>query len=443
MRKPHAGRVALAALAGLAALTLGSCGPEAPQGPIEISWMNFAQPQEKAIFDKVIAKFEASHPNVKIKFVSVTQEQYGPKIQASMAANNLPDVFYAGPADIRTYVDNKKLLNLTEFLKDARDPAPTDIYENALRKYRYDGKKVGQGDLWALPKDLGPFAFGYNKTMFEKAGIPLPDKDKPYTFAEWLDVCKKLTRDIDGDGKMDQWGTGLNIRWSFIQFAWGNGGDFLDESQTKVDITNPKFVEALQFFADQTLKYGITPSMGEAQSLDTYQRWLKGQIGFFPIAPWDLAAFKELKFDYDLIPWPVGAEGMKTATWLGSVGYGVAATTKHPREAAEFALYLSADKEAMTMMTDLDMQIPNLIDLQDLYVNKPGNPANRKEYIDIINDYGRGWPDEFTYNGAWFAEFWVNIAQVTDGKKSAADYCAELQPKMQKLLDQANKKMKE
>ena len=410
----------------------------------EITWMNYAQPQEKAIMEKVIEKFEKAHPGVKIKFISVTMDQFGPKIQAALAANNLPDVFYVSPEAIRTYVDNKKLLSLTPYVEGAKKSGMNvnDIYENALNKYRYDGKKVGTGDLWALPKDLGPFAFGYNKDLFKKAGIPLPDKDKPYTFAEFTDVCKKLTKDVNGDGKMDQWGTGLNVRWSFIQFAWANGGDFLDASKTKVDIANPKFYEALQYWADHTLKDGITPTMGEAQSMDTYQRWLKGEIAFFPVAPWDLAAFKNLSFEYDVIPWPVGKAGMKSATWVGSVGYGVAANTKHPELAAEFALYLSADKEAMEMMTDMDLQIPNLKSLAPRYVNKPGYPANRQEYIDIINDYGRSWPAEFTYNAVWFDEFWINIQTVLDGKVTAKEYCEKMQPKMQKLLDRANSRMK-
>jgi len=408
----------------------------------EITWMNFAQPQEKAIFEKVIAKFEGSHPGTKIKFISVTQDQFGPKIQAAMASNTLPDVFYVGPADIRTYVDNKKILDLTPYVNAAKGIDIKQVWENGLKKYRYDGKVVGQGALWALPKDLGPFAFGYNKTLFEKAGIPLPNKDKPYTFKEFTEVSKKLTLDTNGDGKADQWGTGLNVRWSFIQFAWGNGADFLDSTQTKVTVTDPKFTEALQYFADMTLKDGITPSMGEAQSLDTYQRWLKGQIAFFPIAPWDLAAFKELKFDYDLIPWPVGKDGMKSATWVGSVGYGVAANSKNPAAAAEFALYLCADPEAQKTMVDMDLQLPNISSLKDAYTSKPGNPANREEYLKIIADYGRGWPAEATYNGVWFDEFWPNIQQVLDGKKTAVQYCKEIEPKMQKLLDAANKKIK-
>lgn len=411
----------------------------------EITWMNYAQPQEKAIFDKLIAKFEELHPGVTIKFISTTQDQFGPKIQAAMAANNLPDVFYVGPNDIRTYVDNNKILELTPYIEKAKANGVNidDVFANALNKYRYDGTNLGVGPLYGLPKDLGPFAFGYNVDLFKKTGIPLPDKDVPYTFEEFKEVCRKLTVDKNGDGKMDQWGTGLNVHWSLIQFIWGNGADYLDETKTKVTIDEPKFIEALQYWADMTLKYEMTPTAGEAQSMDTYQRWLKGEIGFFPVAPWDLAAFQKLNFEYDLCPWPVAEKGMKSATWVGSVGYAVSKTTKYPELAAEFAMFLCADEEANKMMCDLDLQVPNLQSLSQRYVDKSktGKPRNREEYIQIIGDYGRSWPAEYTYNSVWYNEFFINIQRVLDGKVTAAEYCATMQPKMQKLLDRANKKM--
>ncbi len=411
----------------------------------EITLMNFAQPQEKAILDKVVARFEKTHPGTTVKFISVTGDEYSAKIQAALAANQLPDVFYLGPESVRQYADNKKVLNLAPYVKNVKGVDFNDLYENAVNAYRYDGKELGKGDaIYALPKDFGPFAFAYNKNLFDEYGIPLPSKDKPYTWDEFMDVCTKLTRDTDGDGQNDTFGTGLNVHWAFIQFVWGNGTDFLDETKTKVNITDPKFVEALQFWADMTLgnsKYKpVTPSATQAQSLDTYQRWLKGELGFFPAGPWDLAAFNNpevLNFDYDLIPWPVHTSANQTATYRGGVGWAVAATTKNPQQAAELALYLSADKEANEMYSDLDLQIPNLKSLASRYTSKPGNPKNRQEYINIIEKTGRSWPYDYTYNRVWYDDFYVGIQNVLDGKITAAAYCKKIQPKLQKELDKA------
>lgn len=411
----------------------------------EITLMIFAQPQEKEILNQVVDRFEKTHKGTKVNFISSTQAEYGQKLQAQLAANQLPDVFYLGPGDVRNYVDNKKVLDLSSYVNGVEGVDFADLYESAVDAYRYDGTTLGKGNaIWALPKDFGPFAFAYNKTMFEKEGVKLPSKDSPYTWKEFMDVCEKLTKDKNGNGQMDQFGTGLNPRWALIQFIWGNGADFIDSTHTKVTITDPKFVEALQFWANMTVggtelegkKYKpVTPSAAQSQSLDTYQRWLKGELAFFPAGPWDLAAFnKTLPFEYDLIPWPVHTDRSLTATYRGGVGYAVAANSKNPKAAAELALFLSADKEANKMYCDKDLQIPNLKSLASRYTSK-GSPANRQEFLNIISTTGRAWPSDYTYTSDWFEEFFISIQKVIDGKMSAADYCALEEPKMQKKLD--------
>src|SRR5574344_46369 len=408
----------------------------------EITWMNYANDQERAIFQKLIETFESKHPGVTVKFLSVSQSEFGAKINAAFSENEAPDILYVGPESVRAYVDKKRLLDLEPYVNKAHDVDFSDLYDNALKKYRYDGMTLGKGDIWALPKDLGPFAFGYNATLFKKAGIPLPDKDKPYTFSEFLNICQKLTKDTDGDGKPDQWGTSLDVNWSFIQFVWGNGADFLDQSKKKVTITDPRFIEALQYWVDLTVKNKVTPTPEETKEHSPYEGWCGGTLGFFPVAPWDLGAFAHLPFDFDVIPWPVGHDGNTTATWLGSVGYGVSSHTKYPELAAEFALYLSANKETMETMCDLDMQVPNLKSLAGRYTEKPGNPKNREEFIQIISDYGRSWPAEYSYTASWYSRFFSTIQPVLEGRESAESYCTRMGPKMQRLLDRASKKQK-
>ena len=77
-------------------------------------------------------------------------------------------------------------------------------------------------------------------------------------------AAKKLTADTNGDGALDQWGTGLNVQWNLQPFVWSNGGDWLNEDRTKVTVDTPEFAEALQWFADLQNVHGVTPSAAEA-----------------------------------------------------------------------------------------------------------------------------------------------------------------------------------
>ncbi|MEH7414462.1 sugar ABC transporter substrate-binding protein [Neobacillus drentensis] len=433
----------ISALLLLTILVVGSilagCGNSSSggssDGKTQLTFMFRGQPKELAAYQATVKKYEQSHPNVKVTVVSVAPDQYDTKLKAAIAGHKIPDVFFYNPAQVKAYANSGILLDMTKYVEGSKDVKLSDMWEKGVNKYRYDGKNTGTGAIYGLPKDISGFALGYNKTMFEKAGIPLPDKDKPYTWQEFIDVAKQLTKDTNGDGKVDQFGTGFNVQWSLAPFVWDNGADWIDKTHTKVTIDDPKFIEALQWFADQQNKYKITPSISEAQSLDTYQRWMKGQLAFFPVGPWDMATYATLPFDYDLIPWPAGSTG-KTAGWIGSLGIGVGATTKNPKAAAELATYLSADQEGQKALVDAQIQLPNSVKVaEDWAANTSTKPANKQEFLDIINDYGRNWPAEYTYTGEWYDEFYKNIQPVLDGKKTAAEFVKEEQPKMQKLLD--------
>lgn len=407
-------------------------------GKVELTFMFRGNPQELEAYKATVKRYEEANKDVKVTMVQTAPDQYDTKLKSAIAGRKIPDVFFYNPAQVKAYVNSGVLLDITEHVEGSSEIKIDDIWEAGVNKYRFDGETLGQGEIYGLPKDLGPFALGYNKTMFEEAGIPLPDKDKPYTWDEFIDVAKKLTKDNDGDGKMDQYGTGFNVNWALQPFVWSNGADWINEEGTKVTIDDPKFIEALQFFVDQQNKYQITPSIGDAQTLDTYQRWLKGQLAFFPVGPWDMAAFKEqLKFEYDLLPWPAGSTGESSA-WVGSLGIGVGATTKHAKEAAELAMYLSADQEGQQALVDAQVQLPNSVEVADTWAADTSiKPENKQEFLDIINDYGRGFPAEKTYTAEWYDEFFKNIQPVLDGKTSVEDYVKEAQPKMQKLLDAA------
>ncbi|KAA9005420.1 sugar ABC transporter substrate-binding protein [Paenibacillus spiritus] len=392
---------------------------------------------EQAAYKKVVDQFEKDHPGVKVKIVVTAADQYATKLKAAITGNNVPDVFYYGPGDIKAYVNSGILLNLTPYIEKDSSINLDNIWKYGIDLYRYDGTTAGQGDIYGMPKDVGPFALGYNKTMFEKSGVPLPDKDKPYTWDEFIKVNQQLTKDTDGDGKVDQFGTGFNVNWSLQSMVWSNGADWLDSTKTKVTIDDPKFAEALQYFADMQNKYHITPSTEQAQTLDTYQRWMKGEMAFFPVGPWDMSTYDKLPFEYDLIPWPAGSTG-KSATWTGSLGIGVSAKTKYPEEAVALTNYLTTSKEGMDLLVGAKVQIPNLIDMADTWAKDSSiKPANKEEFLQVVNEYGRSLPGNYTYNTEWYDLFFTDIQPVLDGKVTAADYVKSEQPKMQKLLDKA------
>lgn len=431
---------AVVAMAAAAALTLASCsdGGSGDGDADTIQFMFRGGPDEQAAYQAAIDRYtEATGINVEV--IVTDPDQYSTKLQAAVSGGKVPDVFYIEQASLQSYVHSGVLMDITDLVEESGVDLD-NIWEYGVNSYRFDGTLQGtpEGRLYGLPKDVGPFAFGYNKTMLEEAGIPLPDPATGFTWDEFVDVAEQLTVDKDGDGALDQWGTGLNVMWNLQALVWSNGGDWTNADRTEVTVDTPEFAEALQWFADLTNVHGVTPSASDAATLDTYQRWMSGEIGFFPVGPWDVSVYNQLDFEYDLIPWPVGSTG-EQATWVGSLGIGVSATSGNPTAAVELVTYLSTDREAQETLVSAGIQVPNLIDMAEEWAAEPdANPANRAEFLNIVQNTGRPMPAAFTYGAAWYDELWTNIQPVLDGDKSAADYLAEVQPRMQTLLDEAN-----
>jgi multiple sugar transport system substrate-binding protein len=143
------------------------------------------------------------------------------------------------------------------------------------------------------------------------------------------------------------------------------------------------------------------------------------------------------------MPFPVGSTG-KSATWLGSLGIAVSADTDNAEAAVQLVSYLSANEDAMTDLVAAGIQVPNMVDMAEEWATAAdAKPANRKEFLDALEDYGRAMPGAYTYSPAWLDEYFTNIQPVIDGTQTAADYLKEVQPRMQELLDQANQDAKD
>ena len=64
-------------------------------------------------------------------------------------------------------------------------------------------------------------------------------------------------------------------------------------------------------------------------------------------------------------------------------------------------------------------------------------PQNRQEFLDIIESYGRRYPQEYTYDTEWWTTFNTDADRVWTGQVSAEQFCRQMQPALQELLDKS------
>lgn len=452
--------VALGLTATLAATTLlTGCGSkdsgESKDGKSKLSVFIFANDHEQVVYKDLIKKFEEDHADTieKVDIQITTQDEYSKTLTGMMTAGELPDVFYVGPESVKQFVDNGYIENLQPILDDMGISTDNLVAQEALNSYRYNGEQTGDGDLYALPKDASVFAYAYNKDLFDKEGIPYPDPENPYTYDEFIDVCKKFTKDTDGDGEVDQWGCGMANAFMLQQYVWSNGATYLTDDYKKVNIDTPEFKDALQKYVDLTLKEKVTPTVEQDASLGVYQRWLAGQEAFYACGTWDVSAFMDKEtfpFNWDLCAYPTMSSG-KTVTWLGTVGFCVSAKSANKEAATELVNFLCTSEDGQRKLSGIEggqsIQLPNLKSMaegefvdavKDGTLSFPSNVDVFFNYLNGTDKYeGRFTETTFTPNAEWHDLFLEGLDNVKNGSKTVDEYIKEVAPKMQESLDEA------
>ena len=189
----------------------------------------------------MIEKYKEAHSDTigNIDVQITTQEEYSKTFDRYDDGKGAAWIYSIWDREsVQQFVENGYIENIQPILTELGISTDDLVAQEALNSYRYDGSKVGTGDLYALPKDASVFAYAYNKDLFDKEGIPYPDPENPYTYDEFVEVCKQFTKDTDGDGEIDQWGCGLANQFMIQQYIWSNGATFLSDDYKTVKLTH-------------------------------------------------------------------------------------------------------------------------------------------------------------------------------------------------------------
>ena len=199
---------------------------------------------------------------------------------------------------------------------------------------------IWNGSLYGVPLDTCCTILYYRKDLFEAENLVVPT-----TWEELRSAAKKLTKDLDGDGVIDQWGffyTGYEM-WNFNPFLWQAGGDVLSSDMKTVTINDTEAVQALQFLLDLIYVDKVSPPP-ELWKWST-EAVSKGEAAMGIDGPWGWACARDI-FGLDvetklgIATLPAGPAG--GASVIGGQNLVIPKFTKHPKEAIEFVKYLTS-----------------------------------------------------------------------------------------------------
>jgi multiple sugar transport system substrate-binding protein len=204
------------------ALLLTGCGQKERPAELEF-WHALGGPLGDALIE-LIDEFNASHPDIHIHAISMgNYTALSQKLMASIQAGTQPDLAQVFESWTAGLVTGGVLVPLDDLISEDEDFGEddfADIYQVFLDSSMIDGK------IWSFPFNKSVRVLYYNKDMFFREG--LNPHQPPRTWAEFREICRIMTRDTTGDGKIDQHGTTFSTSvWMFANLLLQAGGDMM------------------------------------------------------------------------------------------------------------------------------------------------------------------------------------------------------------------------
>lgn len=396
---------------------------------------------EREVFQRLVAEFERRNPDVSVDYRPVPRD-YVTKLKLMFAGGTPPDVFYVPDGDFPGFAVTGQALNLQPFIKHSAIIREDEFWSSALKRYRFDGRVFGRGPLYALPKDIGPTAMYVNLDLLRAQGIPFPlapsddgRGEAPLTWDEALALWTRLTRDLDGDGRVDQWGThGMPLQ----AVVWSNGGDFLSADGRRFTLPDdPKALQAVEWLVSLQTTRHVAPMERQQQSIPVDTLFLTGRLATFIDGRWKVPQFRNASFAWDVAPIPVSPRTHKLAGWSGSVGLAISHSCRSPEAAWRLVEFL-AGAEGQKVQAATGFQIPNqrALAATDAFL-QPGRPPRHAEVFIRAAGYQQPGPPTRTPNNEWWDALNRGLGPAFRGERSVSEAVRSCREEVQEKLDQA------
>jgi len=348
-------RFAAAALV-LPALALGACGDDEEetgggggsgggeaaadacppsQGRVNLTFWSWVPG-----IDQAVEVWNRENPNIQVR-VRETPAGNGGTYQ------NLFNALRAGDAPDLSQIeyDNLPAFRLQDGLRDV-GPCGVAEQQDQFIDWTWNQTTFGEDAVYAVPQDTGPMAMYYRADLFEEYGIEVPT-----TWEEYRAAAEEVQRQ-DEDVYITHFPQ-RDTNW-FAGLAWQAGARWfsLDGDTWQVSMTDEptqRVAEYWQGMIDDDLVanlQGFSEQWNAALARGRVLTWISAVWGNNTIT----TNAPRTEGDWRVAPMPQWEAGGEAAGNWGGSTTAVLRDSEHPREAAQFALWLNTDPQALEIL---------------------------------------------------------------------------------------------
>ncbi|BAZ10997.1 extracellular solute-binding protein [Calothrix sp. NIES-4071] len=312
--------------------------PSNNNGVIRLTlWQGVNPPPNRDVLQKLVDKFNQTHSDIQVESLYIgQQDQQMPKILAAVVGNAPPDLLWYNQTIGGQLVELNALIPLDDYLN--KSPVKSEIDPTLFESMEYEQK------IWSVPFATNNVGVFYRPSLFKAAGVEVPK-----TWEEFRQVAKKLTRDTNNDGQIDQHGMVLPLGkgefavFTWLPFMWSGGGELVSGSAgaAGVDLADNKgATSALQLWRN-LITDGSAILSGPERGYET-DALVAGKVAMQLTGPWTLGEFQAKGIDFAVFPIPVD---QRPATSIGGENLFLFKTApERERAAFKFAEYVLSEE---------------------------------------------------------------------------------------------------
>jgi len=293
-------------------------------GPITLEYWAWNESQEQ-----IVTAWNEAHPDIQVKHSDVGGGgDTSAKLVTSTRAGNAPDVALVEYNTLPAMIVAGVAADITEYTDGLSEEFAPGVWSQTT----FDGATYG------VPQDTGPQALNYNKARFDELGI-----DVPTTWEEFAEAAEKI-HGADPNAYITTFAPAEF--GGFAAFAQQAGAEWwtVDGDTWTVDIDGEESVAVAEYWQDL-----IDRDLVLAEPLLTPE-WNAslnaGDILSWPAGIWAAGVLygvgEQMEGDWALAPLPQWSAGDTAAAFQGGSGAIVTTSSKHPKEAAEFAAFMAS-----------------------------------------------------------------------------------------------------
>ncbi len=299
----------------------------------------FGLQQLSPFFVDAAKKYEALHPGVKVELIQESDDSVKGKTKALVASNSLPDVYFTWTGSWgENFVRGKRAVDLTPVIGPNTEWGKT-LATAAVSAFQYNGK------LYGIPLYLDAKFMGYNKSLFQKAGIA-----EPKTFDDLLSACaalKKTGVTPISYGNKEGW-PGVHYAGQLLAYNVPQATLEKDFVPATAEYTDPGYVESLKQYKqiiDECSDGSGTNGSSYASALQQFSNG-KSAMYYQEILEFDQStadgALKREDFGFFKLPVPKDAKGDVKAIEGAPEGYMINAASKNVPLAIDFMRFVTS-----------------------------------------------------------------------------------------------------